>query len=865
MGFAIMSKTENADISRPLRRQVALWFGLICLLLILAGSLAFISLRSEVNRSANEAKSSAIQTVTNLLAAADVTYGKLALAALRVLEDQSERSGPPRISGNCTLGGQEVPFLHFGNEPAVGHFEQVDRIAQLTGGTATLFVREGTNFIRVSTNVRKADGSRAVGTLLDPEGKAAKALREGQSFSGVADILGKSYFTAYSPIRIPGGDLIGAYYTGYPIETLEIVREQVERLRILDRGFVTLIDHNGKPLFRSGFVPKEVYLEQMQRFQANNAQSVDFELSGYRMQSYPFNPWNYMIVAATYIPDLTARTFRLVWHVLGVMGLIAVIGLVISYRFAAQLSATLVQSRLLEAQARQAREEAEMANRTKSAFMANMSHELRTPMNAIIGYSEMLTEEAEDLGQESFVSDLKKINSAGKHLLGLINDVLDLSKIEAGKMTAYCEMFDVAVMVREVESTVHPLIVKNGNRLEIEYGADAGGMHSDLTKIRQTLFNLLSNASKFTEKGLVRLRVSRWTEAGRDWVEFAVRDSGIGMSAEQVGKLFQAFTQADASTTRKYGGTGLGLAISRKFCQLLGGDISVESKPGEGSVFTVRLPARMPEVEAAVAEAASASAVAEPVGGRPMVVVIDDDPAVLELMERFLTKEGFAVRTASNGRDGVELARLHQPAAITTDVMMPGMDGWTVITALKNDPATAHIPIILVTITDNRDLGMALGVHDYLSKPVDWQRLSATLGRLQGVQGGRPVLVVEDDAATRDQLERTLGKAGWQVLSAANGRLALELIKTTEPGLVLLDLMMPEMDGFEFLNHFRLDSRFVHTPVIVLTAKEITAEDRERLSGRIHELVVKQGFVANQIVPQLRAYLDSKPAATPIS
>jgi CheY-like chemotaxis protein len=238
------------------------------------------------------------------------------------------------------------------------------------------------------------------------------------------------------------------------------------------------------------------------------------------------------------------------------------------------------------------------------------------------------------------------------------------------------------------------------------------------------------------------------------------------------------------------------------------------------------------------------------------VVVIDDDPAVLELMERFLTKEGFAVRTASNGRDGLELARTLQPVAITTDVMMPGMDGWSVITALKVDPATAHIPIILVTITDSREMGLALGVHDFLAKPVDWDRLGQTLGRLRLQQEHRTVLVVEDDEATREQLERTLRKDGWNVLTAVNGRVALEIVAGQEPALVLLDLMMPEMDGFEFLNRFRQDPRFGRTPVIVLTAKDLTAEDRERLNGRVTDLVAKNGFVARNILPQLRAHLD---------
>jgi signal transduction histidine kinase/CheY-like chemotaxis protein len=510
--------------------------------------------------------------------------------------------------------------------------------------------------------------------------------------------------------------------------------------------------------------------------------------------------------------------------------------------------------------AQKAREEAESANRTKSAFLANMSHELRTPMNAIIGYSEMLVEEAEDLGQKSFVPDLKKIHSAGRHLLGLINDVLDLSKIEAGKMTVYCENIDVETMVREVQATVYPLVEKNQNRLELDLSPGLGQIYSDLTKIRQTLFNLLSNASKFTEKGLIRFTVTRSTEHGLDWVRFAVRDSGIGMTPEQLGKLFQAFTQADASTTRKYGGTGLGLAISRKFCQILGGDITVTSKVGEGSTFTASLPATAPESGTVHLPRSAVVSRVEPGSGRPVVVVIDDDPSVLDLMERFLTKEGFSVSTASNGKDGVELARRLQPIAITTDVMMPGMDGWSVITTLKSDPATAQIPIILVTITDTREMGMALGVFDFLSKPVDWQRLGLVMGRLRLEQSTRPILVVEDDEATREQLERTLRKDGWAVLTAVNGRIALEIIQNQEPALVLLDLMMPEMDGFEFLSHFRQDTRFVQTPVIVLTAKDLTAEDRQRLSGRVTDLIAKNGFVAKQILPQLHAYLDAAKA-----
>ncbi len=372
-----------------------------------------------------------------------------------------------------------------------------------------------------------------------------------------------------------------------------------------------------------------------------------------------------------------------------------------------------------------AKEAAEDANRTKSMFLANMSHELRTPLNAILGYSEMLSEEATDLGQDSFVPDLKKIHGAGKHLLSLINDVLDISKIEAGKMDIFLESFEVRPLLDDVVSTIQPLIEKNSNVLEVRCPPEIGSMKADVTKLRQGLFNLLSNASKFTNQGRITLTVTRLPNAGVEMMHFAVRDTGIGMSKEQLGKLFQAFSQADASTTRKYGGTGLGLAISRKFCQMMGGDIVVESEYGKGASFTMQIPAEVRDPRTEGGAPAPKANAHEPAG--TPVLVIDDDPTVHDLLKRFLGKEGFRVISATSGEEGLRLARESPPDVIVLDVQMPGMDGWAVLQTLKADAALRNVPVVLLTMMDQKNLGFSLGANDYLMKPVDRERVAAAL------------------------------------------------------------------------------------------------------------------------------------------
>jgi signal transduction histidine kinase/CheY-like chemotaxis protein len=519
--------------------------------------------------------------------------------------------------------------------------------------------------------------------------------------------------------------------------------------------------------------------------------------------------------------------------------------------------------------AQRAREDAENANRTKSAFLANMSHELRTPMNAIIGYSEMLIEDLEDSGQAELTEDLRKIHSSGKHLLGLINDILDLSKIEAGRMTLFNETFDVARVIAEVKDTVQPLVSKNSNQLKVELGPALGVMHSDLTKFRQILFNLLSNASKFTERGEILLRASR----ERDGLTFSVRDSGIGMTPEQLGKIFEAFTQADASTTRKYGGTGLGLAITKRFCEMLGGGIAVRSEAGVGSEFTVQLPSIAPP-EGAQGGSRPGEAVATPAAGdgvpakaqdeRPLVIVIDDDLVVLDLMDRFLTREGFRVRTARNGRDGLELVRTLHPLAVTVDVIMPGMDGYSLLSALKEDPRTSEIPVVLISSTENRDLGLSLGAVEFLSKPIDRSRLAEVLRQMPLRERAR-ILVVEDDPPTRALVSRMLRDDGWQVTEAENGLRALEALPSGRPEVILLDLMMPEMDGFQFLAELRRLPEFSSLPVVVLTAMDLTEEDRRLLRRNVVLVCQKGSLKKDELLGELRALREHQhaPAQSP--
>ncbi len=502
-----------------------------------------------------------------------------------------------------------------------------------------------------------------------------------------------------------------------------------------------------------------------------------------------------------------------------------------------------------------ARKDAEEANSAKSQFLANMSHELRTPLNAIIGYSEMLEEETVDLGHPELTPDLRRIRTAGKHLLTLINDILDLSKIEAGKTELYLETFDVAAMVEDVVTTVQPLVAKNANALMLRTDAP-GSMHADLTKVRQMLLNLLSNACKFTERGTITLQIERGPASdgptGAQDVWFHVSDSGIGMTDAQLSKLFEAFSQAEASTTKRYGGTGLGLAISRRFARMMGGDVTVTSKPGHGSTFTIRLPAETPPP----AEVTRTQPTPRTEGRAGTVLVIDDNAQARDLISRFLVDEGFSVLEAATGESGLALARRHRPDAITLDVLMPGMDGWAVLAALKADPEVADVPVIMLTMLDDRTLGFALGASDFMTKPLDRDKLRRLLARYRS-DGATNVLVVEDDPATRELLGRLLQADGWSVAEAENGRAALNALTHNVPSLILLDLMMPVMDGCQFASELRKTKAWCDIPIIVITAKDLTAEDRRALNGDVQGVLQKGAFSREELLREIHSLMHS--------
>lgn len=516
------------------------------------------------------------------------------------------------------------------------------------------------------------------------------------------------------------------------------------------------------------------------------------------------------------------------------------------------------------------RDEALEASQTKSLFLANMSHELRTPLNAIIGYSEMLEEEAEDYGYEDIVPDLLKIQKAGTHLLSLINDILDLSKIEAGKVDIYTEDFDFEMLLDEMTTTIHPLIQEKSNELVVESEDPVGTIHSDMTKMRQIVFNLLSNAAKFTENGTITIDIEKEAIADQEWLTIAVRDTGIGMTPEQVANVFDEFTQADSSTTRKYGGTGLGLPISRHFAQMLGGDITVSSEVGAGSTFSVRLPAQVtpPQVDEdemipvpiVQIDRKRTTDVMRIVNGAT-VLVIDDDDTVHDLLTRILAREGFNVMSAYSGEEGIMIARDQQPSIIVLDIMMPRLDGWAVLSKLKEDDAVKHIPVVMLSMIDNESLGFALGANDYLTKPVDRDKFVAVLRQyhLRNPQNTiNHILIVEDDLATQDLFRRTAEKEGWQAHTAENGVVGLNRLAQQKPDLILLDLMMPEMDGFQFVREMRQNELWQDIPIIVVTAKTLEESERQQLQGHVKQIVAKGEYTPKQLLKEIQTILVSQ-------
>ncbi|TMG64472.1 MAG: response regulator [Chloroflexi bacterium] len=515
---------------------------------------------------------------------------------------------------------------------------------------------------------------------------------------------------------------------------------------------------------------------------------------------------------------------------------------------------TALDRRHLITQLEQSNAALEDANRHKSVFLANMSHELRTPLNAIIGFSELLTDaqngQFDEATRKRFLS---QILTSGRHLLGLINDILDLSKVEAGQMELRLQTLSVADSVDQVVKTVEPLVAKKSITLTSTV-AGAGDMLADAGKVKQMLLNLVSNAIKFTpEGGSVTIGAVRIKET----IEISVTDTGIGISESDLKSIFREFHQVDFGPGRKHEGTGLGLALTKRFALLHGGDVRAASRPNKGSVFTLSLPVR-----AGVPPATETMAAAAKNGSGPIVLVVEDDPAAAELLTRQLSAAGYRTEVARTGNEALARARELQPAAITLDIILPEVDGWEIMTRLKSDATTSGIPIVVVSVVDNPELGLALGAIDYFVKPVDTGALIKRLNRFDFMRhSGKNevrVLVVDDDAANRIWLTQALEPAGFTVFEASGGREAIELAKANQPDCVLLDLMMPEVTGFDVVEELRADERTRETPIMVVTAMTLTDADKRLLNGRVSQILTRGNVATTDIVGLLKRVIAQR-------
>lgn len=523
---------------------------------------------------------------------------------------------------------------------------------------------------------------------------------------------------------------------------------------------------------------------------------------------------------------------------------------------------SIVEQRVKEL--KEMKDRAEQASQAKSVFLANMSHELRTPLNSIIGLSDMLLEdiEADEELTPGLINDpLKRIYKAGKHLLSLINDILDISKIESGKMVLEISNVNIPNTLEEIKDILKTNVEAKNNTLSIFINDDVDFISSDVTKIKQILINLIGNSCKFTENGSIEVYAKKTTSDEKEVIAFIIKDTGIGMSKEACEKVFEVFTQADESTTRKYGGTGLGLSICKKMARLLGGDVSVISEEGVGTTITLELPLQKLAPNKRLDEPQNLPLYHGPISekNQNIVLIIEDDQNLIEIWKRQLVDPSYKLRFATTGDEGVKLARELHPGVIVVDIFLPGISGWDVIYLLKSDSATRDINIIVASIDEEQEFAAKLGAADYITKPADKDVLLSTIKKFTtNVTNDIRILIIDDDENWRYQLKRMFKNDPILFSEATNGMEGLKLLsEQLNPQLIILDLMMPVMDGFNFLEQFHKVEAYRDIPVIISTAQSLTNEDKSRLVENTQQIVYKTGLDFSTLKDSIKSMIKN--------
>ena len=860
----------------------ALWLSIIASLLLGASAFTLLRVRGVIEDFAESRIKGEVEQVVEKFAIIDSLLEGWLLRSLDRLKTQSMADGQPSldldqrelISGGT--GNRSVPILRFGEVKISSQAKTLINLSEDTKTSKTVFVRDGDQMVRLITSIETKEGDSAVATLLDPEGPVLPKLLQGKIYKGLARILGTLYYTQYVPIFDESNEVIGAWYAGYQIASIgDAIRKSVQKAELSDQTHLFVVDDDDRILYSSEDSPKPLLTEvstlarELPMDQTSVVPSVVFD--DYRYRFIPFKPWGMQVVSARSQSTVNELALQLSFGIIALQLLAAVSVVFLTWFYSRRLSKAL-------AQGEEARLQAEDANRAKSAFLANMSHELRTPMNAIIGYSEILTEDCEDMEPDEIRDDLNKVLSSAKHLLGLINSVLDLSKVEAGKMTIFAEDISLSGLINEVLASVKPLISKNNNQLSLDLNNSEDDLvNVDVTKLKQIILNLTSNACKFTESGVVKITSRLLQDESGERLQIAVCDSGIGMTEEQLGRLFQDFSQADESTTRKYGGTGLGLALSKRFSQMMHGDIIVTSEVNVGSQFTIDLPryysdrksgssaghSGMPSNESTGALENQSNPDYPTVATLGKVLIIDDDAATRDVIERHLRGDGYAVMSAQNGSEGLQSARTWKPDLIALDINMPGKNGWQVLEEIKKDEDLSDTPVVLISKdAEGVNLNSVYEQAYCLAKPIDWSLLDGILSQFANTAGSdQPYfLLIANQFELLNQLNDVFDHSDYRVEIVSDESSALSLIAKVRPALIIVDMSTQDFNGVSFIESLHRNPSAVRLPVVMMNSQDLPESDQRRLQSRFTGVISSDKLDSSELSDRIASFLPPKEA-----